>query len=99
MEKVTLDLNEKGHGAFRLNDGAEELGEMVVGINGSEMTVYHTEIDPSQEGKGLAKVLLDAMVAHARENHLKVKPLCTYVAAQMKRHPDQYADVWQPAQP
>ena len=94
MEKVTLDINAKGHGAFRINEGTEKLGEMVVGITGSEMTVYHTEIDPSQEGKGLAKLLLEAMVAHARENHLKVKPLCAYVGSQFKRHPDEYADIW-----
>ena len=97
MEKVRLDINEKGHGAFRLEEGAEELGEMVIGITGSEMTVYHTEIDPAQEGKGLAKLLLEAMVTHAREQQLKVKPLCSYVAAQFKRHPDQYADIWQQA--
>jgi len=95
MVNVTLDINEKGHGAFQVNEGSVELGEMVVGITGSEMTVYHTEIDPGQEGKGLAKLLLEAMVAHAREHHLKVKPLCTYVGAQFKRHPDQYADIWQ----
>ena len=97
MEKVVLDINEKGHGAFRLNEGAEELGEMVVGISGSEMTVYHTEVDPRQEGKGLAKVLLEAMVGHARENQLQVKPLCAYVAAQFTRHPNEYADIWKKA--
>lgn len=35
-----------------------------------------------------------AMVEHARTNHLKVIPLCPYVHAQFKRHPEEYADVW-----
>jgi predicted GNAT family acetyltransferase len=34
------------------------------------------------------------MVEHARKNKLKVIPLCTYVHVQFKRHPDEYADVW-----
>jgi hypothetical protein len=32
MENVTLNLNDKGHGAFIIKEGEEELGEMVVGI-------------------------------------------------------------------
>lgn len=94
MENVTLELNEKGHGAFVLKDGEEKLGEMVVGITGNEMTVYHTEVEPKGEGKGLSKLMLNAMTAHAREKHLKVKALCSYVAAQFKRHPADYADIW-----
>jgi len=35
------------------------------------------------------------MRVHARENNLKVVPLCPYVLAQFKRHPELYEDVWQ----
>ena len=76
MEDVKLNLNEKGQGAFTIMDGAEKLGEMVVGIAGDNMTVYHTEVAPKATGKGLANSLLAAMVAHARANELKVIPLC-----------------------
>ena len=34
------------------------------------------------------------MVTYAREHHLKVTPYCPYVHAQLKRHPEQYADIW-----
>ncbi len=34
MNEVKLNLNEKGHGAFYIMDGAEQLGEMVIGIFG-----------------------------------------------------------------
>ena len=34
------------------------------------------------------------MVDYARKHDLKVIPLCPYVHAQFKRHPDEYADVW-----
>jgi predicted GNAT family acetyltransferase len=94
MEKVTLELNEKGHGAFLLKNSTGKLGEMVVGITGKVMTVYHTEVSPQQEGKGLSKLLLDAMADHATKEGLQVKPLCSYVATQFKRHPETYAAIW-----
>lgn len=94
MENIKLELNEKNHGAFRLMVEEKEIGEMVISIKDSELTVYHTEVKPEGEGKGYAKKLLDAMVAYARENNLKVIPLCPYVLAQFKRHTDQYADIW-----
>ena len=93
MQNVTLNLNDKGHGAFIIKEGEEKLGEMVVSISGSDLTVYHTEVEPEAEGKGLSKVLLQAMVDHARQHELKVIPLCSFVNAQFKRHPEMYADV------
>jgi predicted GNAT family acetyltransferase len=98
MEEVKLSLNEKNHGAFYQMDHAEQLGEMVVGIAGSNLTVYHTEVSTNAEGKGVAKKLLAAMVEYARKNKLKVIPLCPYVHAQFTRHPDEYADVWNKGQ-
>ena len=95
MEEVVLKLNQKNHGAFYLMQNGEQVGEMVIGVTETTLTVYHTEIHPQVEGKGLAMKLLDAMVAYAREHHLKVIPLCAYVHAQFKKHPDLYADIWQ----
>ena len=94
MEDVKLDMNEKGRGAFVSKDGVELLGEMVVSVSDRNLTVYHTEVSPRAEGKGLAKKLLSTMVEYARQNGLQVIPLCPYVHAQFKRHPDEYADVW-----
>lgn len=94
MEDVKLKLNEKGHGAFVIMEGDDQLGEMVVSVSGRKLTVYHTEVSPKAEGKGLAKKLLVSMVDYARQNGLQVIPLCPYVHAQFKRHPEEYADVW-----
>jgi uncharacterized protein len=94
MDEVKLNLNEKGHGAFYIMDGEEQLGEMVISVSGSNLTVYHTEVSAKAEGRGLAKKLLTAMVDHARSKGLKVIPLCPYVHAQFKRHPEEYSDIW-----
>ena len=93
MEKVSLRL-EDNRGEFYIAKGDKELGEMAIGIKGTNLTVYHTGVVPEAEGKGLAKLLLTTMVDYARKNGLKVIPLCSYVHAQFKRHPEEYADIW-----
>ena len=67
---------------------------MAISISGSNLTVYHTEVSDKLKGQGVAGQLLSTMVNYARENKLKVIPLCPYVSAQFKRHPEQYQDVW-----
>lgn len=94
MEEVLLQLDEKKHGHFYMTENSEQIAEMQIGISGNELTVYHTEVAPDHEGRGLAKKLLVTMVDYARKNNLKVIALCPYVFAQFKRHPDEYADIW-----
>ena len=94
MDDVKLKLDEKGNGHFYILDGEEEIAEMEISISEDNITVYHTEVIPKAEGKGLAKKLLASLVDHARKNALKVIPLCPYVHAQFNRHPEEYADVW-----
>jgi len=94
METIQLELNEKKHGAFNLYSDGTKLGEMVISIKDNLLTVYHTGVEPEAEGKGFAKQLLAEMTHYARENNLKVVPLCPYVHAQFKRRPDEYQDIW-----
>lgn len=62
---------------------------------GDDNTLYatHTEVFPGNEGKGYARLLLDALVAYARKTGAKIVPVCGYVVAQFKRNPEKYADV------
>jgi len=94
MNEIELKLDSNGKGAFVIEKEGERIAEMVIGISGSNLTVYHTEVSDQLKGQGIATKLLSAMVAYAREHQLKVIPLCPYVLAQFKRHPDQYKDVW-----
>lgn len=52
------------------------------------MAITHTEVARELEGQGIAAELVRAALAHARENGLKVRPLCSYVQAYMRRHPE-----------
>ena len=94
MTEVQLKLNHQGKGGFFAMNGEKQLGEMEVSVSEKNLVVYHTEVDPASEGKGIAKEMLATMVDYARKNGLKVIPLCPYVHAQFKRRADEYNDVW-----
>ncbi len=94
MDAITLKLNDQGRGAFVIENGAALLAEMAIGIDGQNLTVYHTQVSEELKGQGIAAQLLTRMVAYAREHKLKVIALCAYVLAQFKRQPELYADVW-----
>lgn len=92
--EVVLKLDGNGRGAFVVEVGGERLAEMVIGIMGSNLTVYHTEVSEKLKGQGVAAQLLSTMVAYARAQQLKVIALCPYVNAQFKRHASEYQDIW-----
>ncbi len=52
------------------------------------LDLYHTEVDPELEGKGVARVLVQRALEYCQANKWKVTPTCTYVAAYIKRHPE-----------
>lgn len=49
------------------------------------MSIDHTYVPPALEGRGIAAALVTAALAHAREQGLRVRPVCSYVAAYMRR--------------
>lgn len=57
-------------------------------LRGGRMEMTHTEVPPPLAGRGIAARLVRAALEHARANGLKVVPLCSYVRAYMRRHPD-----------
>ena len=55
---------------------------------GEVLVLHHTEVPPALEGRGIAAALVAAALAWARSEGLRVRPLCSYVAAYMRRHPE-----------
>ncbi|MDX5380269.1 MAG: N-acetyltransferase [Actinomycetes bacterium] len=60
--------------------------------DGEFRAFVHTEVDPSHTGKGLAGKLIGHALRETRADGLKVDPVCPYVAAFIRRHP-QYRDL------
>ena len=94
MNAIELKLDAQQRGAFVIQHGEERMAEMAVAIDPPNLIVYHTEVAQALQGQGIAAQLLEEMIAYARKNNLQVVPLCPYVHAQFKRHPEQYADLW-----
>jgi predicted GNAT family acetyltransferase len=64
-------------------------------VNGSVMSIVHTEVPFLARGKGLADALARAALEYARTNGLTVKPYCPFVAGFIQRH-RAYADLVEP---
>ncbi len=71
--------NDGKRGVFYINDGDKEAGLMHYTFAGpGKMIIDHTEVNDEYAGKGLGKQLVKAGVEYARENHLKILPLCPF---------------------
>jgi predicted GNAT family acetyltransferase len=80
-------------GAF-IVEGADgkRLAETTYTRDGDVMTMPHTWVDDSLRGQGIAKQLVDAAVAYAREHHYTIVPVCPFVKAAFDKDPS-IADV------
>ncbi len=57
-------------------------------IEGRLLVLPHVGVPPALEGRGIAAALTRAAVDWARQQSLTVVPICPYVAAWLKRHPE-----------
>src|SRR5690606_23221822 len=80
-------------GAFEVIEDGQKVGQMTYSKAGTDRIIIdHTEVDSSQNGKGLGKKLVEAGVAYAREKGIKIVPLCPF-ARRVLTGSDKNADV------
>lgn len=94
MENTKVIFTKDSVGEVQLFSDDKKAGKMDISVSDGKLRVYHTEVDAEYEGKGFAKLLLNQLVSYAKENNLRIIPLCPYVLAQFKHHPEEYAEVW-----
>lgn len=58
--------------------------------------LIHTEVPERLEGQGCATELAKFALDYARERHLRVDPICPFVVAYLKRHPE-YTPIVEPS--
>ena len=81
------------NGVFYIMKEDKQIANVEYGMRGRKtLVINHTRVAKDFEGKGIGKKLVDAAVNFARERKLKVKPLCPFASAVMKRS-SSYADV------
>jgi predicted GNAT family acetyltransferase len=70
----------------------DQLCELDYRLAGKVMTITHTGVPASVEGRGIASALTLAAMQTARAEGWKVVPACSYAAAWVRRHPE-FADI------
>jgi predicted GNAT family acetyltransferase len=57
-------------------------------VFGKTMMLTHTGVPHALRGRGIAALLVQAALDHARATGLKVRPDCSYAEVYMQRHPE-----------
>lgn len=84
-----IQEKENQGGRFVAREGAEQLGYMTYVQEAEGLwTIDHTRVQEDHEGKGVAKALLAAAVRQAWADGVRIRPVCSYVAAQFERNRD-----------
>lgn len=76
----------RGRYVLRQNGAEAELTFSVV--SPTKIIADHTGVPAAMRGNGWGKRLVEHLVADARANGFTVVPLCPFVAAQARRHPE-----------
>ena len=74
-------------------DGVDGEAELIFTVRDSSLiSADHTEAPASMRGTGAALALVEHMIGDARANRFKIIPICPYVLAQYRKHPE-WSDV------
>lgn len=84
---------DRGGGRFVLERDGQRVAEMTYALDGARRAVIdHTWVLPAMRGQGLALRLVRDAARWARDEGVRVVPVCSYARAVFRRHPD-LADV------
>lgn len=84
MEIKREDNGKKG--AFLAMEGETQAGMMTyVWAGEGKFIIDHTEVNPEFNGQGVGKKMVMAAVEFARENNLKITPLCPFAKSVFDR--------------
>ena len=78
---------------FEARLGSQRIGYTKYVIREDAIAVIHTEIDPSFEGKGYGSQLAKAVLNDVTARGVRVIVHCPFIAAYVRRHPDDYSGV------
>ncbi|MGC4040480.1 MAG: GNAT family N-acetyltransferase [Flavobacterium sp.] len=92
MSEVKLEINGK-KGYFHIDvDGKQEAKMTFVFAGDDRIIIDHTEVNPGNEGKGFGKKMVTKAVEWARENGIKIVPLCPFAKSVFDKTPE-FSDV------
>ena len=85
---------EGSKGAFYVNEADEDLALMTYSMAAPDlMIVDHTEVSDILRGKNIGYQLVSHAVEYARNNQIKIIPLCPFTKAVFVKKAGEYDDV------
>lgn len=60
-------------------------------LHKDEISFIHTEVPKELSGKGIGTFLAKNVLEYAKDNHLKVKPYCSFIKAYIDKHQEYQA--------
>jgi uncharacterized protein len=74
---------------YELLVAGEYAGELVYRDRGASVVAFlHTEVDPARRRRGLGSLFVREALDDARGRGLHIVPICPFVDAYVKRHPE-----------
>ncbi|AOM77065.1 GNAT family N-acetyltransferase [Pedobacter steynii] len=81
--------NDDKKGSFKAIENYKEAGVMTyVWAGPGKIIIDHTEVNPEFSGKGVGKTLVLDAVRYARENKVKILPLCPFAKSVFDKNED-----------
>jgi predicted GNAT family acetyltransferase len=77
---------------YELVVDGDVVGEILYRRSPGRIALIHTEVSPALEGQGLASRLVAAALDDIRARGSHVVPICPFVRAYIRRHPE-YGDL------
>ena len=89
MDEISIEFKDNKSVAFV---GDSEIGVCEFNVLDDKWVIVHTEVNSNYRGSGIAKKLLDRVVAEARNKNIKIIPKCEY-AIKVMVDKNEYSDV------
>ncbi|WP_232622975.1 GNAT family N-acetyltransferase [Pareuzebyella sediminis] len=88
LDRLQFDIVSVPKNRFELNVDGQVAFIDFIRAKENKIFLTHTEVPKSLEGKGVGSTIVSKVLGYIRENNLKLVPLCPFVAAYIKRHPE-----------
>jgi uncharacterized protein len=85
LEKLEVTHNEANHTFEVWIDG--HLSKLDYLQDAKNFVITHVGVYPEHRGQGVAAKIVEAGLQYARQNSLRVVPMCSYAAAYIRRNP------------
>lgn len=89
LQKLEVTHNQEDHTFEVWIDGY--LSKLDYIQDGKNFVITHVGVHPEFRGQGLAAKIVEAGLEYAKQNSLRVVPMCSYAAAYIRRNPQYMA--------